>query len=150
MGSRPTVQGRAQLWRIGTFSQLRASTSCQTALLDLLLCVFQGCGSFTLIKGHQFPLGHQTQHLFSGSVFIFNNTILVCTFLPDTFSPATSLTRKGLHSSVLPSPLVGSCSVKGRVSQGESPVHGHFLPWQLITGLQYFLYLKDLPTGDLS
>lgn len=79
-----------------------ASTSCQTALLDLLLCVFQGLGSFTLIKGYQFSLSHQTQHLFSGTVFICNSTILACTFLSDTFSLVTSLMSKGLHSIIVP------------------------------------------------
>lgn len=41
-------------------------------------------GSSALMKGHQFPFSHQIQHLFSGSLFICNNTILVYIFLSDT------------------------------------------------------------------
>lgn len=43
------------------------------------------------MKGHHFPLGHQTQRLFSGPVFIRDTKMLVGTFLSDTFFPCSFL-----------------------------------------------------------
>lgn len=106
-------------------------------------------GSSALMKGHQFPFSHQIQHLFSGSLFICNNTILVYIFLSDT----PPLTGQGIHSFVLPLPFWVSLLVHGSLPQGAVSAllfPGIFSLGDEFQGFNNLQKVSDLPTKSPS